>query len=840
MWYGTGGGLCRDNGFQVDVFRADREQADQMPSNDVLCIAENRAQHEIWFGTKAGAFILSKADYSIRAVDAAPFTLTDRHINALLAARDGSLWVSLRDSVLHFDSDDKLMGSVHSTWHGKKAQVTTLAETADGQIFVTQWNAGWGRIADSFEELPWSLGAYPSWIADDPAHACLWVGTWGEGIVKVSKEDFRPMPLRMSQVAPEQSRQVLSLQVDSVRGLLWSTTMSGLNAYKDSAPKADVEHEIVTAPSLTGRAGGESSLSILDQLYFDRAGNLWVPGFMPHTFIIPAQSQSAQVRMLPTGDHMMKVAVSGGLLWTLADRHGFGCYDIATGQRVECEVPAPDIRSFCADDKGGFLIGTPTGILSVVGGLGIVLAMAVAPDGDLWAVTPDQGLIQLHNGRPRRWADFDGFTDVAVSPEGAVFVGSRSGAVQRLNRTKHLLEDVPSLCNAYGDAVCGLAFDRQGHLWVASNQALRECNITTGSSRTLHPSDEEISLDFFTDVCAMDGDSVCLAGAGGFAFIAHSEHLDAPAPPLRIAVSGYTIDGTKHCVGYDQRTLQLLPSDTTLTLALTVFDPIHANDTRFAWRLGSRGGWRELPAGQNLVRLSGLSAGKHTLEVCATDAFGRWSEAVEVMTIHRRPAWWQTWWAYTLYIIIALSLFLLSFYLRRRRRLQEEEREREFRAQGDELERLRKQLREMAEGSLTASPKGEESPVVPQLETPGTDVDLLALHRGATGGLAPLDQQLLDRAHTSVKRNMDNTAYGVDQLAADLCMSRMNAYRRMKAVTGMSPSEFIRDQRLLRAAELLRTTSDSIVSIADQTGFSSASYFTKCFKEKYGVAPSKR
>ena len=238
MWYGTGGGLCRDNGFQVDVFRADREQADQMPSNDVLCIAENRAQHEIWFGTKAGAFILSKADYSIRAVDAAPFTLTDRHINALLAARDGSLWVSLRDSVLHFDSDDKLMGSVHSTWHGKKAQVTTLAETADGQIFVTQWNAGWGRIADSFEELPWSLGAYPSWIADDPAHACLWVGTWGEGIVKVSKEDFRPMPLRMSQVAPEQSRQVLSLQVDSVRGLLWSTTMSGLNAYKDSAPTA--------------------------------------------------------------------------------------------------------------------------------------------------------------------------------------------------------------------------------------------------------------------------------------------------------------------------------------------------------------------------------------------------------------------------------------------------------------------------------------------------------------------------------------------------------------------------------------------------------------------------
>ena len=68
-------------------------------------------------------------------------------------------------------------------------------------------------------------------------------------------------------------------------------------------------------------------------------------------------------------------------------------------------------------------------------------------------------------------------------------------------------------------------------------------------------------------------------------------------------------------------------------------------------------------------------------------------------------------------------------------------------------------------------------------------------------------------------------------------MSRANLHRRMKAAAGMTPTDFIRGQRLERAAWLLRNTSHSVNEISDLVGFSYASYFTKCFKEKYGVLP---
>ena len=83
----------------------------------------------------------------------------------------------------------------------------------------------------------------------------------------------------------------------------------------------------------------------------------------------------------------------------------------------------------------------------------------------------------------------------------------------------------------------------------------------------------------------------------------------------------------------------------------------------------------------------------------------------------------------------------------------------------------------------------------------------------------------------------NDTGYSVESLAEDLCMSRANLHRRMKAAAGMTPTDFIRGQRLERAAWLLRNTSHSVNEISDLVGFSYASYFTKCFKEKYGVLP---
>lgn len=97
---------------------------------------------------------------------------------------------------------------------------------------------------------------------------------------------------------------------------------------------------------------------------------------------------------------------------------------------------------------------------------------------------------------------------------------------------------------------------------------------------------------------------------------------------------------------------------------------------------------------------------------------------------------------------------------------------------------------------------------------------------------------LIRKARCIVERHLNDTEYGVEQLAHDLCMERTGLYKKLTALTGTSPVVFIRCIRLQRAAELLKESKLTINEIAALTGFSSPSYFAKCFKKEYGVSPS--
>ena len=102
----------------------------------------------------------------------------------------------------------------------------------------------------------------------------------------------------------------------------------------------------------------------------------------------------------------------------------------------------------------------------------------------------------------------------------------------------------------------------------------------------------------------------------------------------------------------------------------------------------------------------------------------------------------------------------------------------------------------------------------------------------------PAEQELLQKARTLIEQHLSDSSYGVEQLAADLCMERTGLYKKIVALTGDKPVNFIKNIRLKQAATLLRDGRLSINEIALQTGFSSPSYFTKCFKSHFGVKPS--
>ena len=97
--------------------------------------------------------------------------------------------------------------------------------------------------------------------------------------------------------------------------------------------------------------------------------------------------------------------------------------------------------------------------------------------------------------------------------------------------------------------------------------------------------------------------------------------------------------------------------------------------------------------------------------------------------------------------------------------------------------------------------------------------------------------QFISRFKEVIEARLEDSEVSVEDLAADMNLSRVQLYRKVKAVTGSSPVELLRTARLKRAYQLLLTSDKSVSEVAYAVGFTAPSYFTKCFKEEYGMVP---
>ena len=99
------------------------------------------------------------------------------------------------------------------------------------------------------------------------------------------------------------------------------------------------------------------------------------------------------------------------------------------------------------------------------------------------------------------------------------------------------------------------------------------------------------------------------------------------------------------------------------------------------------------------------------------------------------------------------------------------------------------------------------------------------------------DKEFVNKIRGEIHRNISNNDFGVEQLGAAVDLSRVQLYRKVKALTGLSPVELIRATRVNRARKLIEGGATSVSEVAYQVGFTSPSYFTKCFKDQFGVSP---
>jgi AraC-like DNA-binding protein len=200
------------------------------------------------------------------------------------------------------------------------------------------------------------------------------------------------------------------------------------------------------------------------------------------------------------------------------------------------------------------------------------------------------------------------------------------------------------------------------------------------------------------------------------------------------------------------------------------------------------------PIRRTLRQQSREAVGVYSIELQETAPNSRWSQPEDHSVVERIPQWG---WLILSTLFVVLLVLSIHIWL---------------------LHRQRKRF-------LTAMKKAVTVSVEP------TDSQTANEH-------SAFSEKWLQDAIAQVETHLSDDSYSVERLASDLCMSRMTFYRKIQSATGQKPTEFMRTIRLRRAAEMLREGHMTITEISYAAGFSSVSYFSRCFRTIYGVPPT--
>jgi len=116
-------------------------------------------------------------------------------------------------------------------------------------------------------------------------------------------------------------------------------------------------------------------------------------------------------------------------------------------------------------------------------------------------------------------------------------------------------------------------------------------------------------------------------------------------------------------------------------------------------------------------------------------------------------------------------------------------------------------------------------------------LETMPLAKMPSKGLSKVDEEFLRKINDIIKDNFENSEFSMDDVITQLGMSRTTFYRKIKGMLDLSPNDYIKLQRLKRAAQLFQEGHAGVSEVCYMVGFSSPGYFTKCFQKQFGLSP---
>lgn len=540
-------------------------------------------------------------------------------------------------------------------------------------------------------------------------------------------------------------------------------------------------------------------------------------------------------KLANTGQCINAQTDSQGRVW-LSTLNGLYCYAGGHIRRIDTQTPPfkiyPPRFRFCTEmDDGRFLVCFSLNKLMLLDDTGggftpisdqyslnsyrtLVYATSQDDTGDM-ILCAQNGLLRFTPSRGAARAYFaDSVENAAVfaghsdkvncilqlprNPDGSpLWLGTQNG----LLAGKRWLTTADDLAN---NCIRSLTCDGQGRVWVATANGVSCIQLDAGGEvRSIISYDENdgFATEYHERASLMYGEQLLLGGAEGLTVLqpATMRAANFSISPAITRVSTNLQEEVPYKQYAQRHNLTLPHGENFLTFHLTAFNYAQPLHTHYRYRLeGVDADWNYRRGANCATYYTALDYGTYEFVFQATIDGQEWQRE-ERFSVTILPPWWQTWWAWTLYALltVAILFFFLRLYLRIKR---------------DQM------MAEFVKSRKALEQKLDEAKEVPVI----TD----------------RDEELVRRVQACVEKHIDQSDFNVEALSREVGIDRSNLYRKLQTITGKTPSEFIREIRLARAAELLRSGEYTVEEIAWMTGFNSTRYFRTHFKNRYGCLPS--
>lgn len=792
-------GTFRDYTIQTN----DRQDVNTGILNGVNAIYVDR-YHYMWLGTgKKGAF---------RAADMGSWDLfqpvgqPDVRIYQFLETRSGDLWIGHNKGATLIDRTNRVslrnrnfFDSPEDLAPTGECHVRSLTEDANGTVWFydSRFNQGlfyYPETTRTMEALrnipedPYSISSnqISCFYLDRSGH--IWIGHPNYG---VSRGDLNPPLFRFLSGYTEKenlsSNHILAVFEDSESNL-WVGTTKGLDRINARTSRIDRRYAFSPARSPITLSG-----KIIGSIQEGPGGHLWIsyldapPDRLSlETLQVTPFSFGYRESYAYTVKFMAKLwADSTGLVWFTTRDGGLIKYDPDRKRPYFYTQPPlitgstatsfPDLYSLCLDTDRWVWIGTDgEGLRSLDAGTETFTNYKHIP------------------GEPNSLSS-DHIHCLYADASGSLWIGTSAGLDRYDKRTGHFEHFTPQH-GLSGNIVQGILEGEPGVLFISTNKGLSRLDVRSGKFINYSTANGLLSNEFIAGACCKrkSGELVFGTTAGIVSFYPSRLEAELRKTPESLSITNFSVEGTR--------------GDESLRVGFVAFDYSHPRSVRYRYRLeGYDNDWKTAEAGQGVVLYSQLPSGRYTFRVATSSNGDTWSKEVS-REIRILPPWWRTGWFFLLVVVAGGCLFTV-LYKNRGRWLR----------------------------STSAVPVKEE-------ENRGELAQVTKFGQAVQGVVpetaADPDQEFIAKATKVVWENMRNPQFDVELFASLMAMSRASLFRKLKSATGCPASTFIRNIRIKEAAGLLGQRTYTIGEVATQVGFSDPNYFTRCFKEVYGVTPS--